>query len=574
MANGIWPPQPWDPWPPIDYPGRPIGPGDSILPPNGDGGGRPRPPRLPAPPYTWWPTPSNGLAPYMPQYAPTGAMPYGWPYAVVGRPPRKKKKKRATARPKPKKKKAKAKARPRARPPPAAPEGIKTGRIFALASNDAAVDMKNGLAYAAGIANPAIPGLRIPDNSAMPSLTTQFVSRLVVPVRTGAVSTSQYFCGAMIYPNLKTFSQTIASGDGYNANVAYTSADHPDYTAFNGVAMLYRMVSVGFRVVDSGTLTGRGMTMYCGNLHTNYIALGMSAPLTTLAEVKTVRLMDSAEAGNDCNVTWFPLIGSEVLIANGAGTLTTSGTTWRPVSQTTANFVDNAIVLFGYANTVAPSDNVTLEVFVNVEWTPLLADLFLGTPMKVEGSGSAVEGALVKLGDSTNPTGIMPDSFGFTTAARKRKGGGTGEYRDEFDAGVNSVWQTLAPWINAASAVYQIGRFLSTAIGGAAMLFGAKADKAVRFHRFALIMDRESLSPFRMDKDSALALLEMSQAEYAALFAGDTKDDVESESGHVVVARSQKPPGLVVSAGPAAAAVPAAMTPLSFRDGMPGRKPG
>lgn len=572
MSRGIWPPQPWDPWPPIDYPGRPIGPGDSILPPGGGGGGG-APPRHQQPPWTWWPTPNNGLSPYAPLPPAAGAMPYGWPYAAVARPRRKKKKKKASAQPKPKKKKAKAKARPRQRPGVPGPEGVKTGRLFALAAADAAVDTKNGLAYAAGIANPAIPGLRIPDNSAMPSLTTQFVSRMAIPVRTGAVSTSQYFCGAMLFPNLKSFSQIIASGDGYNANIAYTAADHPDYTAFNGVAMLYRVVSVGFRVIDSGTLTGRGMTMYCGNLHTNFIALGMSAPLTTLAEVKTVRIMDSAEAGNDCNVTWMPLIGSEVLIANGAGTLTTSGSTWRPVSQTTANFVDNAIVLFGYANTVAPSDNVTLEVFVNVEWTPLLADLFLGTPMKVEGSGAAVEGALVKLGDVSNPTGIMPDQFGFTTTARKRKGGGTSEYRDEFDAGVNTVWQSLAPWINAASAVYQIGRLLSTAIGGAAMLFGAKADKAVQFHRFALIMGRESFSPFRMDKDSALALLELTQHEFAALFTGETKDDVESDAGHIVVSRPVKPPGLSL-AGPAAAAAPAAMTASPFGAAMPGRKPG
>jgi hypothetical protein len=288
---------------------------------------------------------------------------------------------------------------------------------------------ENAMIYVAGLLNPSIPGVRVADSSALPSEPIQLVTRLTVPLVTGS-STADVFGGVNICPNLKGMTTVITSGTTKDAVQWGSNVDHPDESSIASNYEDYRVVSLGARVLDFGDLQSRGMAMYCGTVPMwEGVNLEPSDLIAAVDQLRTVVLMDSATCANACNLTWLPYTGSGVEhVASGTAAVACAPE-WRPVAYPLASLDDNFLFFYAYQNAGAatPSDSFTVEIYFNLEVTPLLTEPYLPVPTKALGSDAAVSEALsaakldgpvmpeVQSGWIDNITDAVSDVFGYVS---------------------------------------------------------------------------------------------------------------------------------------------------------------
>jgi len=239
---------------------------------------------------------------------------------------------------------------------------------------------------------------------------------------------------------------------------------------------------MGARVLDFGDLQSRGMAMYSGTVPMwEGSNITPADPIGLVDQLRTVVLMDSATCANACNLTWLPYTGSGVqTVASGTAAVAT-GPEWRPISMANSALNDNFLFFYAYQNAGAatPSDAFTVEIYFNLEVTPLLTEPYLPVPTKALGSDAAVSEALsaakldgpvmpeVQSGWIDNITDAVSDVFGYVSK------------------GVEFVEKAAG---------------FADMLGG---LFGMKRD-ALRFlvqrHRMLLALGLSDLSPLCMSK--------------------------------------------------------------------------
>jgi len=90
-------------------------------------------------------------------------------------------------------------------------------------------------------------------------------------------------------------------------------------------------------------------------------------------------------------MNWMPqFTDDQVMFSQGVAQF--NGSVWRPPSQTlNASFNDNSLVVIVKMDSKnASSDNLVFRIRMNLEFTPILADQWLGDPKRVLADASAV----------------------------------------------------------------------------------------------------------------------------------------------------------------------------------------
>lgn len=335
----------------------------------------------------------------------------------------------------------------------------------------------NAYAYVDTMVRPSIPNVRIPDSNVIPSLTTQLVSRITVPTVTG--STSGFANGIVFYPGLYQGYTVLGAMTTVDSGGTWSLMNNSQYTGFLTVANMYRVVSMGVRVIDAGAMMERGFTMVCGNCPI-FSGPGGATPLTSFANIKTVRYMDSATCANECSMFWVPFASSEVpLFASGTASLT--GSAWRNVAFASPQLYDNALALYSYSNAAsAPSDTFTFELTINCEYVPNMAYNYIGTPTQVASSTGSIDAARAAAGlkGAASP-GVVVDG--------KVKSNDSSNLLTDIFNGVKKGFQFVT----------EAAEFIGPLLGG---LFGKYPARDVeRRHILAVLLDRHSMSPFACD---------------------------------------------------------------------------
>lgn len=358
-----------------------------------------------------------------------------------------------------------------------------TSSVGPLAGPNATAQ-SNAMIYAAGLHNPLVTGIRVPDSAALPSMTTQIRQRVTINMFT--VDTARMGGIVMNGSVAKQYAQVISN------TLVWDTFNSDQYGALNGVAQAYRTVSFGLSCCDAGPIMNRGYMMWCGTVPTyqlwtiNGVTTGQD-PALTMAHYKTVSLMDSATCANQCHLYWTPLMSAEAGLASFTtlSSVALTNSSWRKIGSSGFTDVqDNTLVMWLVDPSGTATDNMVVDLTLNIEWIPLAADVFLGDPQRAIGSAGAMSEVLSVIQRGSG-TGIKLNGF----------------FSDIADA-VRSVFKglgwaadTVESWIPKVKGGIETIRGVGNIISPALAAYGARIDHAVVLHRIANLLDRPEESP-------------------------------------------------------------------------------
>lgn len=331
----------------------------------------------------------------------------------------------------------------------------------------------NAVNYVRSVEDPFMgKGIRIPDNSQIPSLTASLVSR--VAFNTVAGSSFGWAAGCIVYPGIKNQCTCLSSIVNPDNTAVWNPRDNSQYSSMASVMAAYRVVSMGVRIVDAGAAMNRGLSMYCGNMAI-YAAPGGATPLQSFSNIKTLNLMDTATCANECKMWWSPLVGGENPVFY-SGSPQVTGSTWRNASYDSATLFDNCLVLYAYSNgatglgTATPSDTMTVELCINIEYIPLESYNYIGDPISVISNVSALDEARSVADQSgSKKTGVVVKE--------------ESSFLDDVFKGIKKGWQFAT----------EVADFVGPIFEG---LFGASERHRIeQAHSIACLLGRPGLSP-------------------------------------------------------------------------------
>jgi len=340
----------------------------------------------------------------------------------------------------------------------------------------------NALAYFLGQSNPSIPDIRIPDGTRQPSLTSQFVQRITVPRITAGTDT---VVGLVLYPNLKDGIWTASTASTSKNNVVWSYTDFSELgsgsSGLSGIAAMYRVVSMGFKVIDIGPIMNRGMNMLCGNLP-SYGYFNTPADIIGYTANTPMKQMDSASCANGCHMFWVPQADtlSAGFVQTGAITAF-GGQSWRApglgliTADTNHQFADTGLVMFnwGFASD-GSTDQWTVEVFMNIEYLPLPASRFIGTPELTYGSVDSME----KIKMSMAPD-VPSEGYGVKETP----------FVDSLSAAANEVLGMSMPLVQKGVKAFD---YISPFLAG---LLGSEGKVIDKMHQLSHAAGKPDLSP-------------------------------------------------------------------------------
>lgn len=235
----------------------------------------------------------------------------------------------------------------------------------------------NAMAYVHSVMNPwEGGGVRIPELFGPGSTTSSPLAReSIVSVQD---SGNSVYVGAMcIKPNLKRFTSVVSASANYTWT--WLDSNHPELTNMSNVASLYRVVSLGVRIIPTTKATDRNGTLIVApapwvGAGAGDFSQGPSTSMWTYISQSSYGVAyDPAEMGPEgVFATWTPMTLDSVL--NPTSNMTSTGVGWRDPDND--NVQDNVIYLVWYGMSSMLFD---VELTLNIEFIPWMEDAYLFT---------------------------------------------------------------------------------------------------------------------------------------------------------------------------------------------------
>jgi hypothetical protein len=216
-----------------------------------------------------------------------------------------------------------------------------------------------------------------PEAIGLPSTTAFLQSNHTISMVT--LSDGNFLGMMYIKPNLQQMTEVANAGTAVGNITGWTTGNSPYVTSLGTNGMLYRVVSMGVRVVNYGALLNRGMMMTVGMYPypdmTNFEFSGDPAATaySNLLNSDYCTVYDSANLPADgFEMSWLPITLDTALKVDPGDTHTAvTAVAYRdPVAV--HEVFDNAIAIAFYApSTSSYSDLINVQVGMNIEWVPI-----------------------------------------------------------------------------------------------------------------------------------------------------------------------------------------------------------
>jgi hypothetical protein len=269
---------------------------------------------------------------------------------------------------------------------------------------------RNADLYVASLLDPEIHGVRIPDGSSFPSVTT--TDRTLIPLTFVTVGAGPARIAGITYAPSFAYNTARISAATTTANLTWSGSGFPDEVTYSNNFFYGRFVSAGARVHDFGALLNRGVEVVA--LAGNMTYAVNTAYKDALDNPNSSYYDSSSVDQKELTVTWSPLTLQSCAVSVTSAQLTL-GSEYVAIANGLVSG-DTCFQLFFYDALGTASDNIQIELIQNMECIPFDTTQVLFDTQSVPGSMSDVSASM----DTVLASGVNKvKEFGFSRVAAK-----------------------------------------------------------------------------------------------------------------------------------------------------------